>query len=127
MTSGRIQLFSTPENRCSRSGAFQQSYYFVGEGSVTVGGDEITFTPGTFTLLVARRDRFAFLALIGGILTLAGLSLAFLLPPKTLWAVRGENGSWTVRGRCRKGQALMKEQLEEAVRTAGQEEKHAER
>ena len=110
-----------------RSGVFQQSYYFVGEGTVTVGGDEITFMPGTFTLLVARRDRFAFLALVGGILTLIGLALAFLLPPKMLWAVRGENGSWTVRGRCRKGQALMKEQLEEAVRIAGKEEKHAER
>ena len=76
---------------------------------------------------MARRDRFAPLALAGGIITLIGLVLAFLLQPKTLWAVRGENGSWTVRGRCRKGQALMKEQLEEAVRTAGKEEKHAER
>ena len=47
-----------------------------------------------------------------------GLLLAFCLQPKTLWAVRGENGRWILRGRCRKGQALMKEQLEEAVREA---------
>ena len=105
-----------------RSGAFQQSYYFVGDGSVTVGADEIAFSPKTFTLLVARRDRFAPLALLGGIITLIGLALAFLLQPKALWAVRGENGKWTVRGRCRKGQALMKEQLEEAVCAAAKEE-----
>ncbi len=110
-----------------RSGAFQQSYYFVGEGSVTIGEDEILFTPRAFTLLVARRDRFAPLALAGGVITLLGLALAFLLQPKTLWAVRGESGSWTLRGRCRKGQALMKEQLDAAVRSAAKGDKHAER
>ena len=111
-----------------RSGAFQQSYYFVGDGSVTIGADEIVFTPRTFTLLVARRDRFAPLALAGGIITLIGLVLAFLLQPRTLWAVRGDDGNWTLRGRCRKGQALMKEQLEEAVRAAAKgDKKHAER
>ena len=103
-------------------------YYFVGDGSVTVGDDEVTFTPRIFTLLVARRDRFALLALAGGIITLLGLALAFLIQPKMLWAIRADNGNWTIRGQCRKGQALMREQLEEAVRTAAEgEKKYAER
>ena len=41
--------------------------------------------------------------------------LALSLQPKTLWAVREEK-KWILRGFCRKGQVLMKEQLEEAVR-----------
>ncbi|MBR6164411.1 MAG: cytochrome c biogenesis protein ResB [Clostridia bacterium] len=106
-----------------RSGVLQQGYYFLGEGSVTVGEDQITFTPRTFTLLVARKDRFAWLALLGGLITLAGLALAFYLQPKALWAVRQEDGKWILRGRCRKGKTLMKEQLEEAVRAAEKEEK----
>ena len=97
-------------------GILQRNYYFFDEGTVTVGEDRVTFTPKTFTLLVARQDRFAPLALAGGLITMLGLLLAFCLQPKTLWAVRGENGKWILRGRCRKGQALMKEQLEEAVR-----------
>jgi cytochrome c biogenesis protein len=107
-----------------RNGVFQQSYYYVGDGVATVGGDEITFSPRTFTLLAARKDSFAPMALLGGIITLLGLALAFLFQPRALWAVRGEDGKWSLRGRCRKGQALMQEQLEAAVRNvaAGEEE-----
>ena len=76
----------------------------------------MTFNPRSFTLLVARQDRFEILALAGGLIMMAGLLTAFCLQPKTLWAVRGEGGKWILRGRCRKGQALMAEQLEEAVR-----------
>ena len=108
-----------------REGRLQQSYYFFGEGSVTVGEDRVTFRPKEFTLLVARQDRFELLALFGGVLTMLGLLLAFCVQPKTLWAIRGDDGKWTVRGRCRKGQALMAEQLEEAAREA--EEKRTER
>lgn len=111
-----------------RNGVFQQSYYYVGEGVATVGGDEITFSPRTFTLLAARKDSFAPMALLGGIITLLGLALAFLLQPRALWAVRGEDGKWSLRGRCRKGQALMQEQLEAAVRNvAAGEEEHGKR
>ena len=104
------------------AGVLYQSYYFFGEGSVTVGEDTVTFIPKTFTLLVARRDRFSPAALLGGMITMAGLALAFLLQPKALWAVRAGNGKWTIQGRCRKGQALMREQLEEAVRTVEKED-----
>ena len=103
-----------------RNGVLQQDYYFFGDGSVTVGGDRVTFSPRTFTLLVARQDRFAPLALIGGLMTMLGLLMAFCLQPKTLWAIRGEDGTWILRGRCRKGQAILAEQLEEAVKAAEQ-------
>ena len=114
-----------------RNGVLEQNYYFFGDGTVEAGGDRVTFSPRTFTLLVARQDRFAPLALAGGLVTMLGLLMAFCLQPKTLWAIHGEDGRWIVRGRCRKGQALMEEQLEEAVRAAGkkrmtEEEKNAE-
>lgn len=98
-----------------RNGRAEQNYYFFDEGTVEVGEDRITFRPQTFTLLVARQDRFELLALAGGLVTMLGLLLALGLQPKTLWAVR-EGEKWILRGSCRKGQVLMKEQLEEAVR-----------
>ena len=99
-----------------REGVLQQNYYFFGEGTVDLGETHVTFNPRSFTLLVARQDRFEILALAGGLIMMAGLLMAFCLQPKTLWAIRGEGGKWILRGRCRKGQALMAEQLEEAVR-----------
>ena len=93
----------------------ERSFYFLGEGSLTLGEDTVDFTPAAFTLLAARQDRFAPLALAGGIITLCGLAMAFLLQPKALWAIRKADGKWILRGRCRKGQALMKEQLAEAA------------
>ena len=99
-----------------REGVLQQNYYFFGEGTVDLGETRVTFNPRSFTLLVARQDRFEILALAGGLIMMAGLLTAFCLQPKTLWAVRGEGGKWILRGRCRKGQSLMAEQLEEAVR-----------
>ena len=103
-------------------GALLHNSYIIGEKTVTLGSDEVTFSPKTFTLLVARQDRFAPLALAGGLITMLGLLLAFCLQPRTLWAIRGEDGKWTLRGRCRKGQALFAEQLEEAVRAAEQKQ-----
>ncbi len=105
----------------------ERSFYFLGEGSMDLGEDTVEMTPAAFTLLVARRDRFAPLALAGGMITLCGLALAFLLQPKALWAVRGADGKWILRGRCRKGQALMKEQLTEAAEAAEKGEHNAER
>lgn len=110
-----------------RNGILQQSYYFLGDGTVQVEEDAVSFSPRTFTLLVARQDRFELLALIGGGVTMLGLLLALCLQPKTLWAIREGDGNWTVRGRCRKGQALMKEQLEEAVEKTRGNQAHAER
>ena len=106
-------------------GILQQNYYFFGEGTVDLGESRVTFSPRNFTLLVARQDRFAPLALAGGLITLAGLLMAFCLQPKTLWAIRVEGGKWILRGRCRKGQALMAEQLEEALRSTKNNKREA--
>ena len=100
------------------NGALKDSYYFFGDGSVEAGEDRVELSPARFTLLVARRDRFAPLALAGGIITLLGLALAFYLQPKALWAVRAGDGKWILRGRCQKGHVLMQEQLADAVRAA---------
>ena len=56
--------------------------------NVLEAGDEITIdqeytvrfsNPTNYTLLVAKRDRFAWVALIGAAITLAGLVMAFYL------------------------------------------------
>ncbi len=108
-------------------GVLQQNYYFFGEGTVDLGETRVTFHPRSFTLLVARQDRFAMLALAGGLIMMAGLLMAFCLQPGTLWAIRGEGGKWILRGSCRKGQALMAEQLQEAVRIAENNKREARR
>ena len=106
-------------------GILQQNYYFFGEGTVDLGETRVTFSPRNFTLLVARQDRFALLALAGGLITMAGLLMAFCLQPKALWAICGEDGKWILRGRCRKGQVLMAEQLEEAVQSTKNDKREA--
>ena len=102
-----------------RNGLLKENYFFFGDGSVEVGDDRVDFRPARFTLLAVRRDRFAPLALAGGLLTLLGLVLAFYVQPKALWAVLEDSGKWLIRGRCRKGQVLIREQLAEAVRGTG--------
>ena len=55
---------------------------------------------------------------LGGLVTLAGLVLAFWLQPRSVWTVRKEKG-WTVYGRCRKGGALFTDELKKAAAGAG--------
>jgi hypothetical protein len=63
-----------------------------------------------------KKDRYTFLVLIGGLVTLIGLILAFYLQPACLWAVRQEDGSWRIGGRCQKGGVLFRERMREAIR-----------
>ena len=55
------------------------------------------------------------LALLGGLVTLLGLILAFYIQPARVWAIRGEEG-WTIHGVSRKGGALFKDRLARAVK-----------
>ncbi len=71
-----------------------------------------------YTLIQMKRDRFTPLALLGGLITLLGLFLAFYLQTCKLWAVREADGSWTLRGSSPKGGALFAERLREAAREA---------
>ena len=108
-------------------GYLQEEYPFLGDGTAEIGGYKVTFRPRAFTLLAGRQDRFMPLALFGGILTMLGLILAFYLQPKALWAIREESGQWIIRGRCRKGTVLWREQVEEAAGHPAHEQQEGEK
>ena len=82
---------------------------------LTIDEYTVTFSePQTFTLIQVKRDAFAWLALVGGLIMTLGLFLAFYVQPVTVWAVPGENG-WTVSGASRKGGVLFREQFARAL------------
>lgn len=74
--------------------------------------------PRNYTLLAVKRDGFAWLVLLGGLIVLAGLVLAFWIQPRTVCAVRQEEG-WHVYGQCRKGGALFREEFLSAAEETG--------
>ena len=77
---------------------------------------EVFFSePCSYTLLQIKRDRFTPLALVGGVVTLLGLLLAFYLQTRRLWARREEDGTWTVFGSSPKGGALFADRVKDAV------------
>ena len=83
---------------------------------------EVRFSePRTATLLRLKQERFTWLALLGGLLTMLGLILSFYLQPRRVWAVQDGEG-WTVSGECRKGGALFYDRLREAAQTGEKEE-----
>ena len=89
-------------------------------------GEELTIdeytvlfeNPRNYTLLAVKRDSFAWLVLLGGLVTLAGLVLAFWMQPRAAWAVREENG-WHLYGQSRKGGALFRDEFMKAAEEAG--------
>ena len=74
--------------------------------------------PRNYSLLAVKRDRFTGLVLLGGLVTLAGLVLAFWIQPRSVWAVR-EESVWLVYGRSRKGGVLFRDELLKAAEQAG--------
>ena len=109
--------------------AYLYQVYYQGQilgMNVLKAGEELTIDeytvlfehPRNYTLLAVKRDSFAWLVLLGGIVTLAGLVLAFWLQPRTVWAVREDN-KWRIYGRCRKGGVLFREQFVKAAEDAG--------
>ena len=96
------------------------NYWQEADGPITVNDYSITFSePQSYTLLQVKKDRFQGLALLGGLVTLLGLILSFYVLPERAWALRDEDGTWTVYGRSRKGGALFREGF---CRAAGQED-----
>ena len=74
--------------------------------------------PRNYTLLAVKRDVFTWLVLLGGLVTLAGLVMAFWLQPRAVCAVKeGEN--WHVFGRCQKGGVLFREEFLKAAAETG--------
>ena len=81
--------------------------------------DEYTVTfdnPRSYTLIQVKRDRFTFLALIGGLVVMFGLIFAFYTQEAKIWALREADGTWTVYGTSRKGGVLFNEQFRDAAK-----------
>ena len=91
------------------------------EEELTIDDYTVTFSdPQTYTLIQVKQDHFTWLALVGGLVTLMGLVLAFYVQPARAWAVRDANGTWTISASCRKGGALFRERFEAAAGTRDQ-------
>ena len=112
-----------------RNPAYLYQVYFQGQilgMNVLTAGEELTIdeytvlfeNPRNYTLLAVKRDSFTWLVLLGGMVTLAGLVLAFWLQPRAVWAVR-ENSGWRVYGQCRKGGALFRDEFLKAAAASG--------
>ena len=112
-----------------RNPAYLYQVYYQGQllgMNVLMQGEELTIdeytvlfeNPRNYTLLAVKRDSFTWLVLLGGLITLVGLVLAFWLQPRAVWAVREGNG-WHVYGRCRKGGALFRDEFMKAAEDAG--------
>ena len=87
---------------------------------LTIDDYTVTFdNPRNYTLIQIKRDRFTLLALAGGLVVMLGLILAFYLQEARMWAVRGEDGTWTVYGACRKGGVLFGERFLEEGKKHG--------
>ena len=97
--------------------------YFAPGSTIELSPYSITLSePIEYTQLRVKKDSFAWLAGVGAFLTTLGLFAALYLVPETVWAVREEDGTWTVNGRSRKLAPLFAEQFDRAVR--GKEAKH---
>ena len=116
---------STASDRLNNPATLYSVYYqgqMLGMNALMAGEEltideyTVTFTdPRSFTLIQVKVDLFTPLALIGGLVTLLGLLLAFYVQPARVWAVREADGGWTVAGQCRKGGALFRERFIKAT------------
>ena len=87
-----------------------------GDTALTYGSVEISFSdPQDYTLLQVKADHFSWLVLLGGVILLAGLALAFFLPMTRVWAGQEADGSWTVSADSRNAGPLFAEQFREAA------------
>ena len=109
--------------------AYLYQVYYQGQilgMNILKAGEELTIdeytvlfeNPRNYTLLAVKRDVFTWLVLLGGLVTLAGLVMAFWLQPRAVCAVKeGEN--WHVFGRCQKGGVLFREEFLKAAAETG--------
>ena len=111
--------------------AYVYQVYYQGQilgMNVLKAGEELTIDeytvlfehPQNYTLLAVKRDSFSWLVLLGGLVVLAGLVMAFWLQPRAVWAVREENG-WHLYGLNRKGGVLFRDEFLKAAGEAGYE------
>ncbi len=90
--------------------------YFAPNAVIDLNPYTITLSePLEYTLLRVKKDSFAWLTAIGALLTAIGLFLALYVVPEKLWAVKDEDGTWTLNGRSKKLAPLFVEQFNKAV------------
>ena len=91
-----------------------------GDEKLTIDEYAVTFeNPRNYTLLAVKRDHFTWLVLIGGVITLLGLVLAFYLRPAAVFAVQEADGEWRVYAQSVKGGVLFRETFEKAAGETG--------
>ncbi len=84
---------------------------------LTIDDYTVTFdNPRNYTLIQVKRDRFTYLALLGGLVVMFGLIFAFYTQEARIWALRDGDGSWTVYGASRKGGVLFDEQFRDKAK-----------
>ncbi len=84
--------------------------------TIKVNNYEIAFSdPQSYTLIQIKKDPYAWIALVGGLITMLGLFLALYVLPERVWAVRTEDGSWTMYGISKKRGTLYREDFLHAV------------
>ena len=72
--------------------------------AITVDAYTILFlNPQSYTLIQIKRDPYTPLAAVGAVLVMIALILAFYLRTAEVFAIRLEDGSWSVTGYSRKG------------------------
>ena len=83
---------------------------------ITIDEYTVRFSdPQPYTLIQVKKDPFTPVALIGGLLVLAGLLLSFYCQPQWVWAKRSIDGSWELYARSPKGGALFRTRCQEAL------------
>lgn len=91
-----------------------------GDEKLTIDEYAVTFeNPRNYTLLAVKRDHFTWLVLIGGVIMLLGLVLAFYLRPAAVCAVQEKDGNWHVYAQSVKGGVLFRETFEKAAGETG--------
>ena len=79
---------------------------------ITVDAYTIIFKdPQNYTLIQIKRDPFTWLAAIGAVIVMIGLILAFYLRTAEVYAVKKQEGDWSVSGYSRKGGAEFADML----------------
>ena len=92
----------------------------TGDEKITIDEYTVVFSdPESYTMIQVKKDSFTWMALIGGLVTLLGLALAFYLIPAQYLAKEEEDGSWSVREYSRKNAAVFQEKFEEASGKTG--------
>lgn len=121
-----------PKSRTSQlnNPAYLYSVYYQGrmlgmnalmqEEELTIDEYTVTFSdPRSFTLIQVKRDPLTPMALIGGLVTLAGLFLAFYLQTAWIRAGRESDDVWLIGAASWKGGSLFNERLKEEAAECG--------